>query len=465
MAFLIAPSLGSFSPSAERLESNVMLPPATTVPKAIQLARWLKNPATVLEESQARFGDIFTLRMTYVPTFVVLSDPSLVKEVFSAAPDELHAGKANVALQPFLGDHSLLMLDGAEHLRHRKLLLAPFHGERLSTYGDTMLTSALTTIARWPDTRPFTLHTEFQEITLDIIIRTVFGMEDPARAAAMALAMRETLDLAANPLLLVPALQKDLGPLSPWGRFMRKRKAADKLLYAELKRRRETGDTSRQDILSLLLRARDDDGSAMSDLELRDQLVTLLVAGHETTATALAWTFRWLLANRSLYGELEAEVLASAENGKLIAERLVKLPLLDAVIRESMRLQPVVPMVGRIVQKPFKLAGYELPEGTAIGPSIYLIQRRHGLYQDPSKFDPRRFIEHKFSPNEWFPFGGGIRRCIGMAFALYEMKMIIGAVIARTSLSLEETEPPAMIRRSITLAPKGGVRVTVRKKR
>ncbi len=442
-----------------------MLPPATTVPKAIQLARWLKNPAPVLEESQARFGDIFTLRMTYVPNFVVLSDPDLVKEVFSAAPDELHAGKANVVLQPFLGDHSLLMLDGAEHLRHRKLLLAPFHGERLSTYGDAMLNSALKSIARWPDTRAFTLHAEFQEITLDIIIRTVFGMDDEQRAANMAHAMRETLDLATNPLLLVPALQVDLGPLSPWGKFMRKRKAADALFYAELQRRREDQDTSRHDILSLLLRARDDDGSAMSDLELRDQLVTLLVAGHETTATALAWTFRWLLANRSLYRELENEVLASTENGKLIAERLAKLPLLDAVIRESLRLQPVVPMVGRVVQKPMKLAGYDLPEGTVIGPSIYLIQRRHGLYQDPSKFDPRRFIERKFSPHEWFPFGGGIRRCIGMAFALYEMKMIIGAVIARTSLLLDETTPPAMVRRSITLAPKGGVRVKVQKRR
>jgi cytochrome P450 len=442
-----------------------MLPPATTVPKSIQLARWLKNPASVLEESQARYGDIFTLRMTYVPNFVVLSDPDLVKEVFSAAPDELHAGKANVVLQPFLGDHSLLMLDGADHLRHRKLLLGPFHGERLSTYGDTMLNSALATVARWPDTRPFTLHAEFQEITLDIIIRTVFGMDDETRAADMARAMRETLELATNPLLLVPALQVDLGPLSPWGKLVRKRKAADALFYAELKRRRASQDASRQDILSLLLRARDDDGSAMSDLELRDQLVTLLVAGHETTATALAWTFRWLLANRSLYRELEDEVLASTENGKLIAERLARLPLLDATIRESLRLQPVVPMVGRIVQKPFKLAGYDLPEGTAIGPSIYLIQRRYGLYQDPSKFDPRRFIEHKFSPHEWFPFGGGIRRCIGMAFAIYEMKMIIGAVLARASLLLEETEPPAMVRRSITLAPKGGVRVKVSKRR
>ncbi len=442
-----------------------MLPPATTVPKSVQLARWLRNPAHVLEESQSRFGDIFTLRMSYVPNFVVVSDPDLVKEVFSSAPDELHAGKANVVLKPFLGDYSLLMLDGAEHLRQRKLLLPPFHGERLATYGETMLTSALATIAKWPDARSFTLHNEFQEITLDIIIRTVFGMNDEAHANDMARAMRETLELATNPFLLIPALQVDLGAVSPWGRFLRKLKAADTLLYAELARRRENPDPSKQDILSLLLRARDDDGSAMSDKELRDELVTLLVAGHETTATALAWTFRWVLENRSLYRELEDEVLASTENGKLIAERIAKLPLLDAVIRESLRLQPVVPMVGRIVQRPFKLGGYDLPEGTAIGPSIYLIQRRLGLYQNPARFDPRRFIEHKFSPHEWFPFGGGIRRCIGMAFALYEMKMIVAAVLARTSLTINETAPPTMVRRSITLAPKGGVHVKLKERR
>ncbi len=397
--------------------------------------------------------------MSYVPNFVVVSDPELVKEVFSAGPDELHAGKANVVLKPFLGEYSLLMLDGAEHLRQRKLLLPPFHGERLATYGETMINSALATIAKWPTARSFTMHEEFQEITLDIIIRTVFGVNDETRADEMARSMREMLNLAANPFLLIPKFQIDLGPLSPWGRFTRKLKKADALLYSELQRRREKPDPSKQDILSLLLRARDDDGSAMSDKELRDELVTLLVAGHETTATALAWTFRWLLANRSLYRELGDEVRASTENGKLIADRIGRLPLLDAVIRESLRLQPVVPMVGRIVQKPVKLAGYDLPVGTAIGPSIYLIQRRLGLYQDPSRFHPRRFIDHKWSPHEWFPFGGGIRRCIGMAFALYEMKMIIAAVLARTSLVIDETAPPTMIRRSITLAPKGGVRV------
>ncbi len=441
-----------------------MLPPQTSVPPAIQLLRWMVNPAPVLEGAQNRLGDIFTLRMAEVPDFVVLANPDTIRDVFADGGDAMHAGKANSVLKPFLGDFSVLMLDGAEHMRQRKLLLPPFRGERLIAYGDTMIDTTLRTIASWPDNDVIALHPSFQEITLDVIIRTVFGIDNDARIKVIAEELKRILEMATNPFMLVPRLQIDAGRWSPWGRFQAELKRADELLYSIISERRTNVTEGHTDILSLLLAARDDAGNPMSDRELRDELVTLLVAGHETTATALAWTFRWLLAHRELTRTLQDEVEQSLVRGRLVPETIQHLPLLDAVVREALRLLPVIPMVGRVLQEPRQIEGYDLPEGTIVAPSIYLVHRRLGVYDNPARFRPGRFLDHKFTPQEWFPFGGGVRRCIGMGFALFEMKMVVAAILARRSLELVDHSTPKIRRRAVTLTPKGGVRVRTRRR-
>jgi cytochrome P450 len=431
----------------------------------LQLVNWIRRPTQFLDACHARFGDVFTVRLATFPPLVVLADPEAIKQVFSAGPDEMHAGAANVVLRPFLGHHSLLMLDGAEHLRHRRLLLPPFHGERMHAYGAQMLALSDREIDRWPLHTPFAIHAPMQEITLQVILRTVFGLQDAARLARASTLLRSGLEIASWAPLLLPALQVDLGRFSPWGRYLRIARQADALLFAEIHQRRAFGRSDRDDVLSLLLQARDEQGQPMSDQELRDELLTLLVAGHETTATALAWGFQRLLEHPRILLRLTGEIAAAAPAGVLLPERLAKLEFLDATVREILRLQPVVPMVGRVLQQPTRIAGYDLPAGTVVAPSIYLAQRRAQVFPEPARFDPERFLRAKPTPYEWFPFGGGIRRCIGMAFALYEMKMVLAAVLSRTSLRLAPGPSARIVRRAITLAPSGGVRVIVDAKR
>ncbi|HVY47809.1 MAG TPA: cytochrome P450, partial [Minicystis sp.] len=274
----------------------------------------------------------------------------------------------------------------------------------------------------------------------------------------------EMLEKGAWPPLLVPWFRVDLGRLTPWGRFVQLVRRSDAAFYAELAGRREGGARG-DDILSLLLEARHEDGSPMRDDEVRDQLVTLLVAGHETTATALAWAVRWLAASPPLWSRLAAEVATAAgADGRLDAARVAKLELLDATVKETLRLSPVVPMVGRYLVKPARVGGWELPARVAVMPSIYLVHRRPDLYPNPTRFDPDRFVGVKPSPYAWFPFGGGIRRCVGMAFALYEMKMVLASIVHRTRLALDGP-PVRVVRRSITLAPSDGLRVRLLAKR
>jgi cytochrome P450 len=292
-----------------------------------------------------------------------------------------------------------------------------------------------------------------------VILRTVFGFREGPKRAKFEQMLKELLDLASWPPLLLPVMQKDLGPWSPWGKWIRKKRAADVHLFAELAERRAQGDTGRNDVLSLLLAARDEQGNPMTDEELRDELTTLLVAGHETTATAIAWALRWILASPDVEARLRAEI---RDAGELVPETIAKLEYLDAVIRESMRLSPVIPIVGRILKRPATIGGWDLPAGVGVLCSIYLAHRRADTYPRPWLFDPERFLKKKFTPYEIFPFGGGIRRCIGMSFAMYEMKMVLATVLSRAELALAPKRPIVAVRRSITLAPSEGLPLVVR---
>lgn len=437
------------------------LPPGFPDAPWRQLLRWMRTPIEYLTAAREQFGETFTVRLPGIPPIIVASNPADVKAIFAGNGEEMMAGVANRVLEPFLGKFSLLTLDGPQHARHRKLLMPPLHGERLESYGADMLSVTDAAIDRFPVADAFAMHKQTQSITLDIILRTVFGMRDDAEREPFKRSITQLLELGAWPPLLLPQMQVDLGPLSPWGRFQRALREGDTLLYRTIRTRRAQGDTARGDILSLLLATRDEDGEPMSDVELRDELVTLCVAGHETTATALSWAMRWILRDAPLYRRLRDEVRALAARGPLVPAQVQKLELLDATVKETLRLVPVVMMVGREVQHPIRIGGYDLPAKTFVAPNILLGQRRSEAFPDPMKFDPNRFVGARTSPAEWFPFGGGLRRCIGAAFAQYEMKMVLAAMLARTTMRLASQAPIVPVRRSITLAPSGGVRVIV----
>ena len=434
------------------------LPPGPAQLSAIQLARWLWSPIPFLDECRARYGDVFLVRIPGAPRMAVLSNPEHIRDVFAANGDDMHAGELARTLSPFLGERSVILLDGDAHLRMRKLLMPPFHGERMQAYGRDMVDAAHRAVDAWPLGEAFPVHRSMQRVTLEVILRTVFGLDGDDGMGAM---LEDVIEVGAWPPLLLPFMQRDLGPWSPWGRFRRKAAATDERLIAHIRRRRELGTAGRTDILSLLVDARDEDGRGLDEGALRDQLVTLLVAGHETTATSLAWTLHLVLGDARVRAKLLAEVLDGARAGALTPERIARMEYLDAVLREALRLRPVIPMVGRVLQRSMTVAGYELPAGVAVAPSIYLTQRNPAVWGDAEAFRPERFVGKKPSPQEWLPFGGGIRRCIGMAFALYEMKMVLATVLSRVDLRAAPGRPVVPVRRAITLAPSRGMPVVV----
>jgi cytochrome P450 len=434
-------------------------PPTVDGLPFLQLVRWIRGPFPMLEDCRARHGDAFTLRLPIGPEVTIVSDPEVVKEVFALGPDEGHAGKANLVLKPFLGEHSLLLLDGAEHMRQRKMMLPAFHGERMHAYGRTMLEAAHDAIDVFPIGRTFPIHRPMQGVTLQIIIRTVFGIAGP-RYRELARALTRALDIGASPVLLFPFMQKHYGRLSPWTRYQRHAGRASEILRGEIRRRRAEesqgakAEGKHDDVLGMILAARDEGGEPLTEDEVHDELVTLLVAGHETTATSLAWALRWILPDSDLTHRLRSEI-ATAGGDPL---RLARLELLDATVKEALRLQPVIPLVGRVLQEPMALGRLNFPAHSVVAPAIYLVHRRPELYPDPARFRPERFLTFKPAPWEWLPFGGGLRRCIGAAFAIYEMKMVLAALLSRVDMRLGGGEVK-VVRRGITMTPSAGLPV------
>ncbi len=423
-----------------------MLPPGPSSPPLYQITRWVARPLQLLEQYQRTYGDVFTMRSPREGAFVIIADPELIKEVFAADGDVLLAGVGNATiLEPILGKHSVLTLDGAEHLRQRRLLLPPFKGDRMAAFETTMREITEASFERWPIGQPFSVHSFMQDITLDVILQTVFGLD--ATHAKLRTKLRAMLELLGKPWLMLPGiLGIDLLKVSflPMARL---KKEVDEELYRVIaeRRRQPTGGT---DVLSMMLLARDEQGKPMTDVELRDELLTLLIAGHETTATSLAWTFDQLLANPATYRKLADEIAAGRDE------------YLDAVIRETLRVRPILPLVGRVVAKPFKLGRWDLPLGTRIAPSIYLAGRRADAYPNPEQFRPERWLGVRPDPFTWLPFGGGIRRCLGMAFAQFEMRIVLQTVVPRARMHLANG-PSKVVRRGITLAPSRGTEVVL----
>jgi cytochrome P450 len=441
------------------------VPPGPRLPRVLQLLNWVRRPLPFMEECARAYGDCFTIGFPTLPgargirrpTFVFFSDSDAVREIFTA--DRVNAGEANAFLEPLLGQHSLLLLDGARHLRERRMMQPPFHGERMQAYGDVMREVTDRVVGDWSAGRSFPIHPEMQRITLEVILRTVFGVDEGPRLVRLRDLLTQLLTLAANPWIMI--LQVDLGPLTPWGKLLRLGQELDEMLFAEMARRRAAGLEGRDDVLSMLLAARDEDGRPMTDEELRDEMVTLLVAGHETTATSLAWAFHHILEHPEVRDRVLQELERVTGGGPLLPRHVPELEYLDATVKETLRLNPIIPVVGRRLQEPMRIGGRDLPAGVIAVPCIYLTHRREDLWQHPTRFDPERFLGARTSPYAFFPFGGGVRRCLGMAFALYEMKIVLAQVLMRATLGAAPGHTVRVVRRSITLAPSGGMPVVM----
>ncbi|MGH2978127.1 MAG: cytochrome P450 [Solirubrobacterales bacterium] len=426
------------------------MPPGSRLPGVIQAVLYARDPVGFLERHQRRYGDVFSLPFPAFGTLVYVADPDLVKRVFTGDPTTFRAGTANArALEPVLGRFSLLTLDGDDHMRQRKLLLPPFHGEAVRRYRDLIAEIAAREVERWPVGRPFELRPRMQAITLEVILRAVFGVRGEERLGRFRALLPRLTD-STGVQMWIPFLRRNLGPWSPWGRFLRMRAEVDELVYDEIRRRRaEPGAAERDDVLSLLLGARHEDGSPMSDRELRDELITLLTAGHETSATALAWAFERLLRNPGAMRELRAEVERGGDD------------YADAVVKETLRVRPVITDVARLVTTDVELGRWIVPAGTIVVPAIALLQLLPQVYSDPYVFRPERFLAGQPAPYTWIPFGGGVRRCLGAAFAQLEIRTVLQTVVARAELRAPDAAPERTRLRNVTLVPQRGARVVM----
>jgi cytochrome P450 len=449
---LTGSSIAAINPRLIELTVNSQLPPGPSLPRPLVVGRFLLQPTSFLESCERRYGEYFTLRLSEERTQVITSDPAAVKTVFTGDPETMLAGKNNEVLRPLLGDRSVLLLDRSEHLRQRRLMLPPFHGERMKAYAETMRAVAERQVGAWPRGEAFPVALSMQAITLEIILRTVFGLSDEERIERIGAPLRRLLDATASSARLF-ALQvtssKNPRPRSPWGRFKALVAEADQVIYDELRERRQGAGEGEDDILSMLLDARDEEGRPLTDLELRDELMTLLLAGHETTATALSWTLERVVRHPAVLERLREEAGSGEE------------AYLDATIKEALRLRPVLPAVGRHLTEPTEVGGHLLPAGVSINPSIYLLHRRSDLYPEPQAFRPERFLGKSPGTYEWIPFGGGIRRCLGASFALFEMKIVMQTILERTTLMPQAGPGEGVTRRAITYAPNRGARILV----
>jgi cytochrome P450 len=428
-----------------------VLPPGPRMPAGLQTAIWFGNAQWMLDQCARRFGETFTLRILNEGPWIILSNPDHLRQVFTGDPQVFHAGEANQILLPILGENSVLLLDDSTHLEQRKLLLPPFHGKRMKRYGELMSEVAGAEIERWPRGEAYPLRPRMQALTLEIILRAVFGLGEGARLEVLRTELRRLLDMVTNPrMMFLPAL---LGPqrLARMKLFQRDLARVDGPIYEEIAERRRAGDLEdRDDILSLLLRARHEDGSPMSDTELRDELMTLLVAGHETTANALAWAIERLIRHPDKMDRLTEEVRDGGTE------------YLDAVINETLRLRPVISLVARRLTEPVEIGGMALPAGVTVAPSIYLTHRRADIYSEPDRFLPERFIDNPPGTYTWIPFGGGVRRCLGASFAQFEMQVVLAELVRRRRLEPARAESEQVKRRAITETPRRHTEVIVK---
>ncbi len=440
--------------------------PEVLLPRWRQTINGIIDPMYYLEQARQDYGDIYLTKFAGFPNQIIISEPQAIQQIFTADPKLFDSGSGNQITEPLLGSNSLVLLDGDRHMQQRKLLMPPFHGERMKAYGQTICEISHQVINQWKIGETFAARPAMQEISLQVILRTIFGLKEGERYQQIKKILTAMLDSFNEPLSVVflffKSLQFDLGPWSPWGNFIRQRALLDQLLYQEIRERRGKPESWGEDILSLLLSARDEAGEPMTDVELRDELMTMLFAGHETTATALAWALYWIHylpeVREKLLQEINSIDIDSAD-----PMEIARLPYLNAVCSETLRIYPIVFFaLPRILQAPMRLMDYDLPKGTMLSICIYLTHHRPDIYPEPNQFKPERFLERQFSAYEYLPFGGSNRRCLGAAFAMFEMKLALANIVSRCGLELAEKAPLMPVRRGITFAPKGGVHLNLK---
>jgi cytochrome P450 len=437
-------------PAAVQAPSADALPPGPGWPTLVQAALWETRFPEFNGWLSRRYGNIFTVKLPFSGNEVNVAEPEVIRTLFADRGERTHAGEANSILEPIMGRNSVLLLDGAEHRRQRKLVHPPFHGERMASYGNLIRALTAQQIERWPVGEPFSLHAQMQSLTLQIILRVVFGLDEGERLEHIKELIHRALSVGNNPLALFPAARRDFGPFKPWTDFIQRRTELDEALFAEMRERRAAGNLDkRDDILSLLMVARDEGGELMTEVELRDELMTLLLAGHETTASSLSWFFDLVLHHPAELTNLKDDLATGSR------------AYLDAAITETMRIRPVVPVIARVLQESMDIGGYVLPKGTTVAPNIFLTHRRADIYPEPERFRPERFVEAKTDTFSWLPFGGGIRRCVGAAFATFEMQTVIPEVLARVRMEPVSKQPESIRRRAVTLVPAGGAAMRV----
>jgi unspecific monooxygenase len=442
------------------------LPPTPKAPAWMQKAHWVANPVGYMESAKRQCGDIFTAKVGPQGTpLIYIDNPQGIQQILTKDTKELTApGSVNGLLQPLIGDYSVILLDGASHKRQRQLLMPSFHGERLRSYGDLICNLAQQVMGRFSVDASFFARPAMQEISLLVILQAVFGVTQGERYERLKDLTSQLMDFfsstAKSSFLFFPILQQNLGPWSPWGRFLHVREEIDKLIYAEISDRRQQDNSQRTDILSLMMSATDESGEGMSDRELRDELLTLLFAGHETTATSLSWALYWTHRYPSVLAQLQEEIASLGNHPDPM--QIIRLPYLSAVCNETLRLYPVAILTfPRVVPEntSFHLMGYDIPAGTLLMGCIYLAHQREDIYPQPKQFQPERFLERQFSAYEFLPFGGGVRRCIGAALAQMELKLVLATVLSNYQLVLAEKKPVRPQRRGVTLAPETGIRM------
>ncbi|AFY74897.1 cytochrome P450 [Synechococcus sp. PCC 7502] len=445
------------------------IPPTINSPKVLQLWKWIVEPLDYLHKFDRECGDIFTVNMSSVFNGAVfVSHPQAIQQVLTSDTKQFSApGSINQILKPFLGDRGVILLDGREHRQRRQLLMPQFHGDKVRNYTNAIQQITRNLIAGWQVGEKLNVRKEMEKITLSVILQTVFGLDRDKRYDQIREKLSKMLSLIESPInaafLFLPFMQKDLGAWSPWRRFVRDRAELDRLIYDEISDHRQNSNEERSDILSMLISSQDSDGNRMSDLELHDELMTLLFAGHETTATALAWAIYWINYLPEVKQKLLTEIATLGTEPDAIS--LSKLPYLNAVCAETLRIYPVGMLTfPRITNESISIRGYEIKPNTVVMGCIYLTHHREDTYPDPHLFKPERFLERQFSPYEYLPFGGGSRRCVGMALAQLELKLVIVEILSHCQLQLIGKLPIMPVRRGVTLAPNGGVSARVKSK-
>lgn len=419
----------------------------------ITFIRSLSNQTPFLLDAQRLYGDTFQIPSIFGP-IVITSEPEAIRVLFTADPDTFEPFQASTS-SPFLGETSLVLVSGARHRRDRKLLSPPFNGARMRAYGALMAECAASAATRLRPGQPFKVLDVTQAISLDVILRTVFGVDDAEGSTApLRRAVVDFIAAIQPALIFLMPLRHEFFGFGPWARFRRASDALDAQLYGLIDSRRKRGEAG-EDILSMMMSARYEDGGSMSDKDLRDELLTLLFAGHETTAIALAWAFYWLHREPGELTRVLAEINELGPNPE--PDAIAALPYLDAVCQETLRIHPIVNDIPRMLKRPVEVVGYEVPAGVGLSASVPLVHRRADLYPEPERFRPSRFLERKFSPFEFLPFGGGARRCIGASFALYEMKIVLATVLSRHEFRLVSAVRVEPRSRGLTSGPENGI--------